>query len=483
MRSRHISSRGLLVLPGLSNVYVTHTPKCHCRRPPPVDRISNDDERKKLAVSDITTSDHKFNGEERRGALSIRSEIENVKDNNEEHDLGKIFHMCRFHPSRWWRYSPRLTLPDGNVQMNKERDISTLSDIKDPEVSPELAEALELVTPKCTCSSKNTKCPCRDQRPHMTIHESQSGPITSLSNPSGAKAEQIPGLRRPSDGNGETSEHISEGEIHAKRWAASLDPTSSTHITPKRSPRDSIADTTTQQCSERWWLRRPNCRPRPTEKVQVKSELAVSNHDSIEGPLSSSIVARRRQPCHKKWWRVNNGCRPTQGDTPKLKTVVAPDHPVLRRNISVLDSINNAKCGDKKDKEKVDCEKKNRTGFYVLCSLLTVVGICGLLLIVLVLLTRGRRKRPSPLLLNTRPELKSGMSTPAPSVSEIQYPRVERQAGAVRRIDEDENDETGSVRRYTTLDGTTDGWTKWIRQKQKRGGMVSFAEPFCFYHQ
>jgi hypothetical protein len=75
------------------------------------------------------------------------------------------------------------------------------------------------------------------------------------------------------------------------------------------------------------------------------------------------------------------------------------------------------------------------------------------------------------------------MSTPAPSVSEIQYPRVERQAGAVRRIDEDENDETGSVRRYTTLDGTTDGWTKWIRQKQKRGGMVSFAEPFCFYHQ
>jgi hypothetical protein len=94
-------------------------------------------------------------------------------------------------------------------------------------------------------------------------------------------------------------------------------------------------------------------------------------------------------------------------------------------------------------------------------------------LIVLVLLTRARRQRPSPLLLNTRPEHKSGTSTPAPSVSEIQFPRVGRPASAMRRIDEDENDETGSVRRYTTLDGTTDGWTNWIRQKQKRGRMVS----------
>jgi hypothetical protein len=459
------------------------TPKCHCRRFPPVDRISNEDERKKPAVSDITKLDHEFNGEERRRALSIRSEIESVKKNNEKHGLEKIFHMYRFHPSRCWRYPPRLTLPGGNVQMNKERDISMLSDIKDSEVSPELAEALELVPPKCTCSPKNTKCPpYRDQGPHMTIHESQSRPITSLSNPSGAKAEQIPGLRRPSDRHGKTSEHISEGEIHAKRWTASLDQTSSTHVIPKCCPRGSIADTTTQQCSERWWLPGSNYRPRPTEKVQVKSELAVSNYDSTQGSLLSAIVARRRQPCHKKWWRVSNGCRLIQSDTPELKTVVAPNHFVLRRNISVLDSINNAKCGDKEDKEKVDCEEKNRTGFYVLCSLLAVVGICGLLLIVLVFLTRGRRKRPSPLLLNTRPELKSGMSTPAPSVSEIQYSRVGRQAEAMRRIDEDENDETGSVRRYTTLDGTTDGWTKWIRQKQKRGGMVSFAEPFCFYH-
>jgi len=310
--------------------------------------------------------------------------------------------------------------------------------------------------------------------------------MTSLLNPSRAKTEQIPDLRKLSDGNGdfETSGHIYEGEAYTEGWQASLDPRVSTHISLKKSPRDSISDTTTQYCSERWWLQRPNCRPRPAEKGQIKSELAVNNHYSVDESLSSPILGKRGHPCDKKWWPRNNGCQPVHGDTPKLKPVLAPDHSVLRRNISVLDSINNAKCGEKKDKDKEDCEEKNRIGFWVLCSLLTVVGICGLLLILLVLLTRARRKRPSPFLMNTRPEHKSGMSTPAPSVSEVQFPRVRNSAAcSMRRVDEDENDETGSVRRYTTLDGATDGWTKWIHQKQKRGGMVSIDDTFHVYHQ
>jgi hypothetical protein len=56
----------------------------------------------------------------------------------------------------------------------------------------------------------------------------------------------------------------------------------------------------------------------------------------------------------------------------------------------------------------------------------------------------------------------------------MQISKVERPATCVmRRIDEDETD---SVRRYTTLDGTNDGWTSWI-QKQKRFRKVGHMDP------
>jgi hypothetical protein len=46
--------------------------------------------------------------------------------------------------------------------------------------------------------------------------------------------------------------------------------------------------------------------------------------------------------------------------------------------------------------------------------------------------------------------------------------KVGRPASVMRRIDEDENVETSSVRRYTTLDGANDGWTSWIRKQTGR---------------
>jgi len=51
----------------------------------------------------------------------------------------------------------------------------------------------------------------------------------------------------------------------------------------------------------------------------------------------------------------------------------------------------------------------------------------------------------------------------------------------MRRIDEDENDDTDSVHRYTTLDGANDGWTSWI-QRHTRGKKVgqTGAELYLF---
>jgi len=180
----------------------------------------------------------------------------------------------------------------------------------------------------------------------------------------------------------------------------------------------------------------------------------------------SSAMLDGRQPCHKLW-RVNTGCSPRHIATQVAKAIQY----LLRRDSTLIDSITEAKCSNKVGAEKEECEQKHRTGFWIVCSVLAVAGTCGLLLAILVLHLHFRRKGRSPLLTNKRPVHKSVASSPVTSVSEIQIPKVSRPFG-MRRIEEDEIDETGSVRRYTTLDGATDGWTRWIH-KQKYGAKVS----------
>jgi hypothetical protein len=130
-------------------------------------------------------------------------------------------------------------------------------------------------------------------------------------------------------------------------------------------------------------------------------------------------------------------------------------YPLLSRNDTVLESITEAKCHGKVGKDRENCEEKNRTGFWILCSLLAVAGLCTLLIVVLVLHTHLKRKRSRPLLISTEPGHKSRVSTPGTGVSDLRTPKVVKPATCMmRRIDEDEND---SVHRYTTLDGADDG--------------------------
>ena len=180
----------------------------------------------------------------------------------------------------------------------------------------------------------------------------------------------------------------------------------------------------------------------------------------------TSAALDSRQRC-RKFWRRNTSCLPRHRATPVAKAIQY----LLRRDSTFLDSITEANCGSKVGAEKEQCEQNHRTGLWILCSVLAVAGTCGLLLGVLVLHLHFKRKKPSPLLISRQPVHKSVPSSPISFVGEIQKPRVGRTFG-MRRIEENEIDETGSVRRYTTLDGATDGWTRWIN-KQKHGVKVS----------
>lgn len=222
---------------------------------------------------------------------------------------------------------------------------------------------------------------------------------------------------------------------------------------------NSPRDTTTQICSERWWLRRPNCRPRPTAS-KAESSREVNNNGKIELHISEHIAARD-ESC-RKLWHVDTGCLPAY--SARSKSVAVYAFPLLSRNDTVLESITEAKCHGKVGRERENCEEKNRTGFWILCSLLAVAGLCTLLIGGLVVHTHLKRKCSRPLLISDEPGHKSRVSTPGTDVSELRTSKVSRPATCVmRRIDEDEND---SVHRYTTLDGADDGWTSWI-QKQR----------------
>jgi hypothetical protein len=209
-------------------------------------------------------------------------------------------------------------------------------------------------------------------------------------------------------------------------------------------------DTTTQICSERWWLRRPNCRPRPMAS-KAESNTETNDHGKIELNMSEHIAARD-EPC-RKLWRVNTDCLSAYSAI--SESVVVYAYPLLSRNDTDLGFITEAKCHGKVGRDRENCEEKNRTGFWILCSMLAVAGLCTLLTGGLVVHTHLKRKRSRPLLISTEPGHKNGVSTPGIGVSELRISKVARPAICVtRRTDEDDND---SVRRYTTLDGADDG--------------------------
>jgi hypothetical protein len=303
-------------------------------------------------------------------------------------------------------------------------------------------------------------------------------------------------------------EDTTEENIQHEPWSGRHDTSIShyAHLDPPDA--DSVAlsrrHATSQTCSAKWWLRHPSCHPRDPSKTskadgdvakhnyvpygtnvlhtsehiaessaQPKREvgrvdLNVPQHTTLN--LLATDLSARDQPCNRLW-QVNTGCLPKHSITPVSRAVAVYDRPLLRRNNTLVESITEAGCHDKVGKEKEDCEVKRKTGFWVVCAALIVVGICGLFFGLLVLFTHIRRKRPSPLLISTGH--KRALSTPTTSVSELPCSKIGKPPACVlRRIDEDESNETNSVRHYTTLDGAADGWTRWIH-KQKRGGKVS----------
>jgi hypothetical protein len=189
--------------------------------------------------------------------------------------------------------------------------------------------------------------------------------------------------------------------------------------------------------------------------------------ETIVTTMPKSILKRRL--LHRIPWHY----RPTDN---LAQTEKALKH-ALRRERTLLEAITEAKCSDRVGSDKDECEQNHRTGFWIVCCVLAVAGTCGLLLGTLVLHLHFRRKRPNPLLTSGYwPAHKRVVSTPVTSVSEIHTSKVGRPL-SMRRIEEDEIDDTGSVRRYTTLDGTNDGWTRWIH-KQKGSAKVCHTESW-----
>lgn len=329
---------------------------------------------------------------------------------------------------------------------------------------------------KCSCNPKNATGGCGIQRPHIVIHEGEPDLTTDLAKASGVKAEESGDFNNP--------EHNVNEKVWRERWSGSFDARASQNMHLDPLPADSIItpkrDVTTQLCGERWWLRRPNCRPRSVHTSKAEEvhndKFYTSGHndeniiqskqqvDGLDLSTPDSIIAKD-DTCHKLW-RVNTGCLPKH--RAKLGTAAKHSHHLSRRSNTLLESINEARCQDKLGRAKEKCEENNRIGFWMVCSILAVAGICGLLLGIIILHIHLRRKRPSQLLISNRSGYKSGASTPATSVSEMPISKVGRPASVMRRIDEDENVETSSVRRYTTLDGANDGWTSWIRKQTGR---------------
>lgn len=346
--------------------------------------------------------------------------------------------------------------------------------VRDLSNSRKLSESTE-VNQHCSCSPKYT---CDIQRPHIVIHEGKQDSAAGQAKGSGTKADE--------NGDFGVAEHIAEENIQRERWLYGLDPKAPHNMHLDPSVADSIAtpqrDTTahitshyvdtSRICSPDIWCDNIHCPcPKVIRQSKAKSELPADGHanSELKSPSTSAVVGDKS--C-RKLWRVNTGCLPKQSG--RSTAVAVHNHRLPRRSNTLLESIIEAKCRDKVGRDKEECEEKHRTGFWIVCALLGVAGICGLLLGMLVLHINIKRKRPSPLLISNRLGYKSGLSTPATSVSEMQISKVGRPAPVMRRIDEDENDESNSVRRYTTLDGTNDGWTSWIQQ-HTRGGKVSQA--------
>jgi hypothetical protein len=283
-----------------------------------------------------------------------------------------------------------------------------------------------------------------------------------------SKAESDMAVNNHGNSQFHTSEYIAEKIAWSKGRADMDDLRMPDHSNLNPSDSTTHYVDTSRACSDIWWDA-PHCH-KPTDKA--KSEIPVPGHINIELESPSTSVISRDETCYKLC-RVNTGCLPKHSAKPE--PVAVHDHPILRRNNTLLESITEAKCHGKVGIDRDNCEEKHRTGFWIICSLLAVGGICALFLGLLMLHTHIRRKRrSSPLLINNGSGHKSGVSTPVISVSEMQISKVERPATCVmRRIDEDETD---SVRRYTTLDGTNDGWTSWI-QKQKRFRKVGHMDP------
>ena len=371
----------------------------------------------------------------------------------------------------------------------------------------------------CSCGIFGEGCSCkRLSREHVQSNEKQGAPtgtkggdlkvfksappnIRPRSCTCNIFSEGCSCTRRPRDPEDITDENIHQTsdsrDTSTFRYEHLPPPKPDTVTPPKR-------DTTTQTYSAKRWLHLRNFRTRKpfetpraildvskiksslrgdefhTSKHMIKGnaqpkeettkrDLSLSEHASLK--LSSTIPRSRDQPC-RKLWRVNTGCLPEHrlhSTTPVPRTAAVRDHPLRRRNDTLLDSISETGCQKKVGKEKEDCEKSRRTGFWIVCSVLIVVAICGLLYGLLFLHTRRLRMRP--LLIAG----KSAISTPRTSASELPCSQFRRPPACVmRRINDDENLETRSVHHCTTLDGTNDGWTRWI-QKQKRGGKVSHA--------